>query len=128
MGTVVVAVAMAGLMVCVGGCSVGRAGAEDAREGITSVEVLHRAADALERAGSAQTRTSMEMATGGTRVTIRGQGVYDFKKQLGQLKVLLPQDPAGAVEHRPITELLAPGSPPTSGCASTRPRSPTGTS
>ncbi|MCX5185611.1 hypothetical protein [Streptomyces sp. NBC_00268] len=109
MGTGVVAVAMAGLMVCVGGCSVGRAGAEDAREGITSVEVLHRAADALERAGSAQTRTSMEMATGGTRVTIRGQGVYDFKKQLGQLKVLLPQDPAGAVEHRPITELLAPG-------------------
>src|SRR5689334_22429597 len=98
MGTGVVAAAMAGLMVCVGGCSVGRAGAEDAREGITSVEVLHRAADALERAGSAQTRTSMEMATGGTRVTIRGQGVYDFKKQLGQLKVLLPQDPAGAVE------------------------------
>lgn len=109
MGTGVVAVAMAGLMVCVGGCSVGRAGAEDAREGITSVEVLHRAAATLERAGSAKTRTSMEMATGGTRVTIRGQGVYDFKKQLGQLKVLLPQDPAGAVEHRPITELLAPG-------------------
>lgn len=51
----------------------------------------------------------MEMATGGTRVTIRGQGVYDFRKQTGRLKVLLPQDPAGAAEHRPITELLSPG-------------------
>jgi hypothetical protein len=63
----------------------------------------------LERAGSAKASTSMEMATGGTRVTIRGQGVYDFRKQTGRLKVLLPQDPAGAAEHRPITELLAPG-------------------
>jgi hypothetical protein len=51
----------------------------------------------------------MEMATGGTRVTIRGEGVYDFRRQLGELKVLLPQDPAGDTEHRPITELLAPG-------------------
>ncbi|CAM5627490.1 Lipoprotein OS=Streptomyces alboniger OX=132473 GN=CP975_16535 PE=4 SV=1 [Streptomyces alboniger] len=51
----------------------------------------------------------MEMANGGTRVAIRGEGVYDYRRQLGRLKVLLPQDPAGTVEHRPITELLAPG-------------------
>ncbi len=51
----------------------------------------------------------MEMATGGTRVTIRGEGVYDFRRRLGRLKVQLPQDPAGTSEHRPITELLAPG-------------------
>lgn len=51
----------------------------------------------------------MQMATGGTRVTIRGEGVYDFRKQRGRLKVLLPQDPAGATAQRPIMELLAPG-------------------
>ncbi|WP_406177828.1 hypothetical protein [Streptomyces sp. NBC_00996] len=96
-------------MVCATGCSGGGAAAEDARSGADSVEVLHRAAAALERAGSAKARTSMEMATGGTRVTIRGEGVYDFEDQMGQLKVLLPQDPAGTDEHRPITELLAPG-------------------
>jgi hypothetical protein len=49
------------------------------------------------------------MATGGTRVTIRGEGVYDYQRRLGRLKVLLPQDPAGTSGHRPITELLAPG-------------------
>jgi hypothetical protein len=108
-GWAVVAAVAAGLMVCVTGCSGGGAAAEDARSGAGSVEVLHRAAAALERAGSAKARTSMEMATGGTRVTIRGEGVYDFKDQMGQLKVLLPQDPAGTDEHRPITELLAPG-------------------
>ncbi|MFD8424307.1 hypothetical protein [Streptomyces sp. NPDC059466] len=112
----VLAVAVAGLMCCVAGCSAGRAGAEDARpaavstrSGAASAEVLHRAAATLERAGSARARTSMEMATGGTRVTIRGEGVYDFRKQAGRLTVELPQDPAGAEEHRPITELLAPG-------------------
>ncbi|MET8407686.1 hypothetical protein ABZV34_06165 [Streptomyces sp. NPDC005195] len=112
----VLAIAVAGLMCGVAGCSAGRAGAEDARpaavstrSGAVSAEALHRAAATLERAGSARTRTSMEMATGGTRVTIRGEGVYDFRKQSGQLTVELPQDPAGAEEHRPITELLAPG-------------------
>lgn len=114
--TRVLAVAVAGLMCCVAGCSAGRAGAEDARpaavgtrSGAVSAGVLHRAAAALERAGSARARTSMEMATGGTRVTIRGEGVYDFRKRSGRLTVELPQDPAGAEEHRPITELLAPG-------------------
>ncbi|MGW8066527.1 hypothetical protein ACVV2G_30640 [Streptomyces ziwulingensis] len=73
------------------------------------VAVLHRAADRLVAAGSAKTRTAMEMASGGTRVTIRGEGVYDFEGRRGRLKVRLPQDPAGTSEHRPITELLAPG-------------------
>ncbi|MER6956497.1 MULTISPECIES: hypothetical protein [unclassified Streptomyces] len=96
--------------VCAGaaGCSGGGAAAEDGRAA-DAVETLHRAADALVEAGTSKARTSMEMATGGTRVTIRGQGVYDFRKQRGELRVLLPQDPSGASEHRPITELLAPG-------------------
>ena len=108
------AVVAAGLMVgvCVGtgGCSGGDGVATaDARGAGDAVAVVRHAADTLVAAGSSQARTSMEMATGDTRVTIRGEGVYDFRRQLGQLKVQLPQDPAGASEHRPITELLAPG-------------------
>ncbi|MCL8017426.1 hypothetical protein [Streptomyces sp. AS02] len=98
------------LCVCLAGsgCAGSGAAAEDSR-GRDAVEVVRRAADALVGARSSKARTSMEMATGGTRVTIRGEGVYDFRKQLGRLKVLLPQDPAGATAHRPIMELLAPG-------------------
>ncbi|MGK5696776.1 hypothetical protein ACSNOJ_28480, partial [Streptomyces sp. URMC 128] len=91
-----------------GGCAGGDALAGDARGG-DAVVVLQRAADRLVEAGSSKARTSMEMAAGGTRVTIRGAGVYDYRKRMGQLKVLLPQDPAGVAERRPITELLAPG-------------------
>ena len=97
----------AGVALCVTGCAGG--GAVAGETGPAAVEVLHRAAGALVREGSSKARTSMEMASGGTRVTIRGEGVYDFGERLGRLKVLLPPDPTGADEHRPITELLAPG-------------------
>ncbi|MFJ8633746.1 hypothetical protein [Streptomyces sp. NPDC093568] len=98
------------LCVCLAGsgCAERGAAAEDA-QGEGAVEVVRRAADALVGARSSKATTSMEMATGGTRVTIRGEGVYNFREQLGRLKVLLPQDPAGATAHRPIMELLAPG-------------------
>jgi hypothetical protein len=106
------AVLAAGLVmgVCLGagGCVGSGALAEDARGG-DPVEIVRAAADTLVAERSSKARTSMEMAAGGTRVTIRGEGVYDFGKQLGRLKVLLPQDPAGKTAHRPITELLAPG-------------------
>ncbi|MBK3547723.1 hypothetical protein JHN56_32495, partial [Streptomyces sp. MBT60] len=57
---------------------------------------------------------SGQRSVAATRVTIRGQGAYDFRKQMGRLRVVLPKDPAGkdaagADGHRPITELLAPG-------------------
>ncbi|MGC0204697.1 hypothetical protein [Streptomyces levis] len=91
-----------------GGCAGGDAVAGDSRGG-DAVVLLHRAADRLVEAGSSKARTSMEMAAGGTRVTIRGAGVYDYRERLGRLRVLLPQDPAGAAGRRPITELLAPG-------------------
>ncbi|MFF7314862.1 hypothetical protein [Streptomyces sp. NPDC008137] len=107
-GAAVVAVIVAGAGLGAGGCSGGDAAAGDSRGG-DAVSVLHRAADRLVEAGSSKARTSMEMASGGTRVTIRGAGVYDYRERMGRLKVLLPQDPAGAMEHRPITELLAPG-------------------
>ncbi|MFD9270116.1 hypothetical protein, partial [Streptomyces goshikiensis] len=70
---------------------------------------VRAAADALTAAGSARVRTAMEMAAGGTRVTIRGEGGVDFVHRMGQLLVMLPADAAGKDEHRPITELLVPG-------------------
>lgn len=96
-------------VVTVGGC--GGSVTDDGKSGDAEqyVEVVADAAAALVDARTSKARTSMEMATGGTRVTIRGEGVYDYRRQVGRLKVLLPQDPAGDSAHRPITELLAPG-------------------
>jgi hypothetical protein len=106
-GSVVVAAVLMACA-CATGCSESGATLDDARAA-DPVGTLRRAADTLVVAGSSKARTSMEMATGGTRVTIRGEGVYDYRERLGRLKVMLPQDPAGTSEHRPITELLAPG-------------------
>ncbi|MDW4909728.1 hypothetical protein RB628_31440 [Streptomyces sp. ADMS] len=109
-GAVVMAAATTGFLICATGCTGrGESSAGDARPAGDAVRVLRGAATTLVDAGTSRTTTSMEMATGGTRVTIQGEGVYDYEKQLGRLKVLLPQDPAGASPHRPITELLAPG-------------------
>lgn len=102
----VAAAAAVGLMGLATGCSAAEADNESPAE---SAAAVHDAADRLVREGSSKARTSMEMASGGTRVTIRGEGVYDYRAHVGQLKVVLPQDPSGAEEHRPITELLAPG-------------------
>ncbi|MER6977889.1 hypothetical protein [Streptomyces carpinensis] len=101
----------AGLLVCAcaTACSGGGVAAEDSRAAHDPVRTVRQAPEALLAAGSSQARTAMEMAAGGTRVTIRGEGVYDFRRQLGRLTLVLPQDPTGAPEHQPITELLAPG-------------------
>ncbi|GGW65244.1 lipoprotein [Streptomyces lucensis JCM 4490] len=107
--TVAAAGIMLGLGTAAAGCSSSGAAAEDVKGAGDPVATLHRAADALRGAGSSRAGTSMEMATGGTRVTIRGKGVYDYRRRLGRLTVVLPADPTGASEHRPITELLAPG-------------------
>ncbi|WAX79276.1 hypothetical protein [Streptomyces sp. KMM 9044] len=104
----VVALGVAGGLALGGVSGCGRGGDGDTAGGEAAV-VVRGAADALVGAGSSKARTSMEMATGGTRVTIRGEGVYDYRKRIGRLKVLLPQDPSGAPVRRPITELLAPG-------------------
>ena len=107
-GAACVAGAVVGAGLAAAGCSGQGAAVQDARSG-DPVRVLHGAADRLVAAGSSKARTAMEMASGGTRVTIRGEGVYDFRERLGRLKVKLPQDPAGTSGHRPITELLTPG-------------------
>lgn len=101
------AVTVAGVVATSTGCS-GSEGAmaDDLPPGDPAA--VRRAADVLAGAGSSKTRTSLVMATGGTRVTIRGEGRYDFRERMGRLSVVLPKDPAGADEHRPIAELLAP--------------------
>ncbi|AXK35425.1 hypothetical protein DVA86_25010 [Streptomyces armeniacus] len=67
------------------------------------------AADALERAGTSRTRTSVRMASGGTRVTIRGTGGFDYGRRTGRLEVSRPQEPSGAPTGKPITQLITPG-------------------
>ncbi|MFV8128719.1 hypothetical protein [Streptomyces syringium] len=74
-----------------------------------ALATVRGAAAALAREGGAKVVTSMETVSGGTRLTIQGSGVYDFARPVGELTVLLPEDVAGAAEHRPITELFTPG-------------------
>ncbi|MEV7403619.1 hypothetical protein AB0N93_24915 [Streptomyces sp. NPDC091267] len=124
----VCALAVMGVMAATAGCSGGGgadSAAADDRAGAGALETVRRAAAVLagtgsgspspsgsgsrSGAGTAEVITSMETAAGGTRVTIRGNGTYDFRTQSGRLKVVLPQDAAGEEEHLPITELLAPG-------------------
>ncbi|GHH87864.1 lipoprotein [Streptomyces sulfonofaciens] len=108
-GRVVVAAAAVAVLVCAtAGCSGGGAAA-DSRRAAHPVDAVRDAARVLVGQGSSRASTAMEMAAGGTRVTIRGEGVYDYRARLGRLRVVLPPDPAGTEEHRPITELLAPG-------------------
>ncbi|MCX5207251.1 hypothetical protein OG897_38340 [Streptomyces sp. NBC_00237] len=107
-GAVALAVVV-GLVGTTTGCG-GRGAAAEDRKGADAATVVRGAADVVLRAGSAgDVRTGMEMAAGGTRVTIRGEGVYDFRGSRGQLKVMLPTGPAGTQEHRPIVEVFVPG-------------------
>ncbi|MFE0705179.1 hypothetical protein [Streptomyces sp. NPDC058872] len=107
-GAFAVAAALVGTLVgtaAVSGCaSPGEPGPTD-----DPTHAVRSAADVLTKAGTSKASTSMEMASGGTRVTIRGEGGYDFRLRTGRLQVVLPKDPAGTSEHRPITELLTPG-------------------
>ncbi|MCB5166227.1 hypothetical protein LG634_15465 [Streptomyces bambusae] len=102
-GAWIAAAAALGVVGAAAGCGTGEQPPAD------GTEAVRGAADMLTRAGSARARTAMEMATGGTRVTIRGEGGVDFRNRLGQLLVMLPADVTGRTGHRPITELLAPG-------------------
>lgn len=105
------AVAAVGLMALVTGCSGEGAAASDDPAAADPVGTVREAAGSLARAGSSRARTSMEMASGGTRVTVRGRGGYDFRRRVGRFEVVLPEDPAGSTARRrpPVTELLAGG-------------------
>ncbi|GGV90062.1 hypothetical protein GCM10015535_45220 [Streptomyces gelaticus] len=128
----VCALAVVGVMAATAGCSGSGGGGDRAvagdRGGADALDAVHRAAAVLAGtvsgtgtavagiapasgavAGTAEVRTSLETAAGGTRVTVRGRGSYDFRHCRGRLTVVVPKDAAGEDEHRPITELLAPG-------------------
>lgn len=106
----VTAAAAAGL-VCGATVLTGCAGSGAAADGSGADpgDAVRRSADALIRAGSSKVGTSMEMASGGTRVAITGTGGFDYGTGRGELRVTLPKDAAGSQEHRPVTELLTPG-------------------
>ncbi|MFI5621746.1 hypothetical protein [Streptomyces sp. NPDC051567] len=110
-GEAVLVVGVAVMVVAAAGCRPGggAGAAGDDRPGADVTQVVRGAADVLVRTGSARARTAMEMAAGGTRVTIRGEGGVDFTHRMGQLLVMLPADVTGRTGHRPLTELLAPG-------------------
>ncbi|MHA4820093.1 hypothetical protein ACXZ65_37735 [Streptomyces aculeolatus] len=84
------------------GCSE-RGAAADEHPGGDPLTAVQRAADALADAGSSRARTAMEMTSGGTRVTVSGDGAFDYVGRRGLLRVVLPQG------EEPITELYAGG-------------------
>lgn len=65
---------------------------------------VHAVADVLTRAGTSHARTAMEMASGGTRLTIHGTGSFDYRRERGELRVTLPDS-----GQRPVTEIIQPG-------------------
>lgn len=85
------------------GCSE-RGAVADEHPGGDPLSAVRRAADALAGAGSSRARTAMEMTSGGTRVTVSGDGAFDYAERRGLLRVVLPQ-----AQDEPITELYAGG-------------------
>jgi hypothetical protein len=85
------------------GCSE-RGAVADEHPGGDPLSAVQRAADALAGAGSSRARTAMEMTSGGTRVTVSGDGAFDYAQRRGLLRVVLPQ-----AEDEPITELYSGG-------------------
>jgi hypothetical protein len=108
--TAAVCLGLAAAAAAATGCSVGGEAAEAAGEAPAGdpAAAVRATAEALVRAGTSRWVTSMETASGGTRVAIRGTGTFDYVTRRGRLRVSLPRDAAGAAEHRPITELLTP--------------------
>lgn len=86
-----------------------RGAAADGQPGGSPRETVRRVADVLAGTGTSRARTSMVMASGGTRVTVRGEGVFDYDRGIGRLLVRLPRDVSGVPEQRSITELIVPG-------------------
>ncbi|WP_069816680.1 hypothetical protein [Streptomyces sp. TP-A0874] len=113
----VIVVAVSGSLLAsaaVTGCSqpdvaVDQKPAADSRPADDALSQVRDAADVLLRSGSSRARTAMETAVGGTKVTTRGEGAFDYTRRIGRLRVVLPRDAAGLAEHRPVTELMTAG-------------------
>ncbi|WP_245833875.1 hypothetical protein [Streptomyces aidingensis] len=95
------------LGLAVTGCSMVGAAA-DTRTAGEAVELIRQVPDLLAEAGSSRARTAVELASGGTRITIHGRGGFDYRRRVGELAVTLPADPSAA-EQPPVTELFLPG-------------------
>ncbi|NGO72592.1 hypothetical protein [Streptomyces boncukensis] len=95
-----------------GGTADGRSpgGPGASRDARPAPDAVRRAAEALVRAGTSRVRTSMEMASGGTRVVVQGAGSFDYARGTGRLVVSLPRGTSGERpgERRPVVELLTP--------------------
>ncbi|NGN65160.1 hypothetical protein G5C51_14790 [Streptomyces sp. A7024] len=86
----------------------GRSSGDPAR----MARAVRDAADGLVKSGSSAARTAMQMNSGGTRVTVRGTGGFDYGARRGRLDIVLPQSgPGGGGRERPapIRELYAAG-------------------
>ncbi|WP_419996814.1 hypothetical protein [Streptomyces boninensis] len=96
-----------------GGCSEHGAIADGRPSGDPArlARAVRGAADGLVQSGSSAARTAMEMNSGGTRVTVRGTGGFDYGARRGRLDIVLPQSGPGGGRERPapIRELYAAG-------------------
>ncbi|WP_097233757.1 hypothetical protein [Streptomyces zhaozhouensis] len=98
------------LVLALGGCSGTGSAAPDARGAGDPLGTVRQSADLLAESGSSRARTAMRMASGGTEVTIRGEGVFDYARGLGELRVTLPPGPDDEGSGpEPVTEVFAPG-------------------
>ncbi|MEU3448680.1 hypothetical protein AB0H29_15865 [Streptomyces thermolilacinus] len=93
--------------VTAGGADGAAAGGAKAGDAGGPLDAVRAVPELLARAGTSKARTALEMATGGTRLTIEGEGGYDFRAGRGRVRVLLPED--GDRPRRRITELFTPG-------------------
>lgn len=91
------------------GCAGDGAAADGVPAGAGAADPVRQAAEVMARSGSSTVTTSMEMASGGTRVVIRGTGGFDYGREVGRLRLTLPRDAAGAEEHAPVIELMTSG-------------------
>ncbi|WP_174856202.1 hypothetical protein [Streptomyces otsuchiensis] len=73
-----------------------------------AVTVIRGVPDALAGTTSSRATTSVRMASGGTRITIHGEGVFDYRRRVGELRVTLPEGPTED-RRAPVTELFTPG-------------------
>ncbi|MDK1476225.1 hypothetical protein QNO07_22855 [Streptomyces sp. 549] len=85
------------------GCS-GRGAVAGEGQPIDPVADVRRVADVLAGAGTSRARTAMRMASGGTVLTIRGEGGFDYRRRIGRITVTLPDQDRG-----PVTEVVVPG-------------------
>ncbi|NJP67011.1 hypothetical protein HCJ92_12085 [Streptomyces sp. ventii] len=73
-----------------------------------ALSVIRGVPDTLAAGPGSRVTTSLQLASGGTRIAIRGEGVFDHAAGVGELLVTLPEDP-GAARAAPVTEVFVPG-------------------